>query len=156
VELHPGGATRQETVGLLLDRCTEDLVVVHDAARPFISRDLVLEVMAAAREAGAAAAVAPVHLPIARREGGVVRRVLPATEAGLAHTPQAYRRDLLTRAYRQARATGSEDPSALQLVLRLGHPVRLVPCDERNIKITTRLDWEIARTVIAPGFRSAD
>ena len=68
----------------------------------------------------------------------------------LPQAPQAFYREILEQAYQKALKNGVEDQSTLELVLRLGIKVLLVPGEELNIKITTPLDWEMANKVIAP------
>ena len=149
-EVYPGGESRQATVFTLLQKCTEQIIVIHDASRPFASRELVFKIIDGARSHGAAAAFMPTPIPVARHQDGFVIASIPRAEVMLPQAPQAYHREILERAYKYAHENGIEDQTTWELVLRLGIKVLAVPGEELNIKITTPLDWEIANRVIAP------
>jgi 2-C-methyl-D-erythritol 4-phosphate cytidylyltransferase len=147
-EVHPGGATRAETVRLLFSRCTERLVVVHDPTHPFVTRDLLSRVIDSALRNGAAMAFTHLAKPCARWADGVATGSTPGRNTGCHQSPQAFHREILERALRAAGDSASEAQATWEVVARIGVPVHTVPGDESNIKITTRLDWEIARRVI--------
>lgn len=149
-----GGARRQDSVRRGLDALSRDLdiVLVHDAARPFADRALVDRVIAAAETAGAAVPAIPARDTVKRvnRDDQVVRETIAREEIWLAQTPQGFRRDVLARAI----AAGSEIAAATDeatLVERAGHAVRVVAGDERNVKITTADDLERARAWLGSG-----
>lgn len=144
----PGGLRRQDSVyaGLQVLPKEASWVVVHDAARPFTTPELVTRVLGAARETGAALAAAPA-VDTLKEGAGAVRRTVPREEMWHAQTPQAFRRDWLEEAHRRARSedfTGTDDSV---LVERLGHPVTLVPSSHHNFKITGPEDLMVAQEV---------
>jgi len=149
-EVYPGGASRQDTIFSLFQKCTEQIIVIHDVARPFASKELVFKVIDGARRHGAAAPFVPTLIPAARYQNGFVTESVPASEAMLPQAPQAFHRKILARAYQDALKNGVEEQTTLELVLRLGIKVLAVPGEELNIKITNPLDWEIANKVILP------
>ena len=149
-EVYPGGTSRQKTIYALLQRCTEDIILISDAVRPFVSRALIASVIKEARENGAATAYTHPTLPIAFVEKEWITQTVPHTKFVIPQSPQAYRRELLERAYEYALAKDIETQSTLELVLLLGVKALAVPGEETNIKITSSLDWEIARKIIAP------
>lgn len=144
----PGGATRPESVKNALAAIADeaDLVAVHDAVRPCISQLWIDEVFAEAEKTGAAILAVPVHGTLKKVSDA---RVIDQTvcRAGLweAQTPQVFAKDLLLRAYQQDLSAATDDA---QLVEALGHPVRVVPGDPRNVKITTPADLKFAAAVI--------
>jgi len=142
-----GGATRQETVAILLAQVTRDFVVVHDVARPFAPPRILEAVLAAAAAHGAAAPFLPVSRSDAMglAEGDDLIAPLPRDRVVRTQTPQAYRRDILEDAYRKARANGWEEQSTTGLVTKAGWRIRLVPGDAGNVKITYPEDWEAAQ-----------
>lgn len=162
VRVVAGGPRRQDSVANALaavDRRAE-LVVVHDAARPFVTDALIRRTLAAAAAHGAAVAAVPVHDTVkqARSDapGGarVVAATLPRETLFLAQTPQAFRRALLAQAIEAGRAIDATDEAAL--AERAGVPVHLVPGEPGNVKITTPDDLEAARQRVAaaqPGAR---
>lgn len=145
-----GGATRQATLGHLLDAATGELLLLHDVARPFATPALVVAVLAAAEAHGAAAPAlaVPTRDSLSLRDGDWLGAPLPRERVVGTQTPYAFRRELLLRAYRQGAQQGREDTSTTTLLTRAGIPVRLVPGDAGNWKITYTADWDRARTLL--------
>jgi len=146
-EVYPGGASRFETIRLLFERCSEDLVVIHDVVRPFARPELLRRVVEAGRQYGAAA---PTTIPgerVVQVNGGFIQAFLERREGCIGQTPQAFRRQVLERALQFGDACLT-DPSPSELVLWSGVPVRAVEGDAMNIKITTPLDWVIAKVLV--------
>jgi 2-C-methyl-D-erythritol 4-phosphate cytidylyltransferase/2-C-methyl-D-erythritol 2,4-cyclodiphosphate synthase len=141
-----GGERRQDSVarGLAAMPAGPDLILVHDAARPFAGRALIDRVIAAAAEHGAAVPAVPARDTVKRLdlERRVVRETIAREEIWLAQTPQGFRRDVLASAV-AAGATDATDEASL--AERAGHSVRVVDGDEQNVKITTPGDLESAR-----------
>jgi len=137
-----GGVRRQDSVRCGLDALTaEEIVVVHDAARPLLSAGLVTRVIEAARRSGAATAALPVYETVKQVDpAGVVERTLDREGLWLAQTPQAFRVPLLREAHRRAQEEGIEATDDAALVERLGHRVEVVPGERENVKVTTRQD----------------
>ncbi|HSJ63800.1 MAG TPA: 2-C-methyl-D-erythritol 4-phosphate cytidylyltransferase [Gemmatimonadaceae bacterium] len=139
-----GGAERGDSVfaGLsdLPDECS--VVVVHDAARPFVDDATIDRVIAAARQGTGAIAALPVvdTLKEVDAEGRIVR-TLDRTRLWRAQTPQAFPRDLLVRAYQEARGARVAATDCAALCERAGIPVRIVTGSERAMKITTPDDF---------------
>jgi 2-C-methyl-D-erythritol 4-phosphate cytidylyltransferase/2-C-methyl-D-erythritol 2,4-cyclodiphosphate synthase len=146
-----GGQRRQDSVRLGLAGLTEavDVVLIHDAARPFVDAELIDRVIAGAEESGAAVPAIPARDTVKRvdRDGRGVRETLPREEIWLAQTPQGFRRDVLVDAMSRA-DPGVEATDEGVLAERAGHPVRVVSGDERNIKITTADDLAGARAAL--------
>jgi 2-C-methyl-D-erythritol 4-phosphate cytidylyltransferase len=145
-----GGAERGDSVfaGLsdLPDECA--VVIVHDAARPFVDDGTIDRVIAAARAGEGAVAALPVSdtLKEADDSGHVVRTVDRAT-LWRAQTPQAFPRDMLIGAYREARRERIAATDCAALCERLELPVRLVLGSERAMKITTPDDFTRAEAL---------
>ncbi|MGI6736418.1 MAG: 2-C-methyl-D-erythritol 4-phosphate cytidylyltransferase [Anaerovoracaceae bacterium] len=130
-----GGATRQESVRRGLALADTDIVLVHDAARIYVTPDIIAAVAAAAVESGAAVCGVPVRDTIRDETGTLDRSRLTAVQ-----TPQGFDRQLLVRAVEEAAACGRQGTDEAGLVEALGHSVRVVPGSYSNIKITTRED----------------
>jgi 2-C-methyl-D-erythritol 4-phosphate cytidylyltransferase len=139
-----GGATRSASVrcGLAAVPVDADVIVVHDAARPLATGALFDAVVAAVSRDGAGAAICalPVSDTIKQVDGGFVTTTLERSELVAVQTPQAFRADLLRRAH----ASGAEATDDAALVELLGAPVRVVPGDARNVKITSPADLRTA------------
>ena len=156
VEIVEGGERRQDSVAnaFALVAGRADVVVVHDAARPLVSADLIRRTVEAAIECGAAIAALPATDTVKRGDASrIIVDTLPRGEIFLAQTPQAFRvgvlRDALALASRSADAT---DEAAL--AEQAGHRVRLVDGDPRNLKITDADDLEMAERLIGAPARS--
>jgi 2-C-methyl-D-erythritol 4-phosphate cytidylyltransferase/2-C-methyl-D-erythritol 2,4-cyclodiphosphate synthase len=124
-----------------------DVVLVHDAARPYVSQRIIRDTIAAAAEHGAAIVAVPVRDTV-KRTGVVgahrmVRETLPRDEIYLAQTPQGFRRDLLQQAIVAASSTEVTDEA--MLLERAGIPVHIVEGEAGNSKITTPEDLMNAR-----------
>jgi 2-C-methyl-D-erythritol 4-phosphate cytidylyltransferase len=120
------------------------IVLVHDAARPFVERATIDAVIAAAREGTGAVAAVPLSdtLKEAGRDG-TIRRTLPREELWRAQTPQGFPRAMLQRAH-DAAGSGADATDDAMLVEQLGEPVRVIPDSPANFKVTTAEDLALA------------
>ena len=145
-----GGARRQDSVaeGFAAVSADASVILVHDAARPFVSADVIDRAIDGAIAAGAVVPAVPVHDTVKQVVPGDTRVVatLPRETLFLAQTPQAFRRDVLAAAIEAGRAGASGTDEAM-LAEQAGHEVRLVAGDEANVKITTAADLERARAI---------
>jgi 2-C-methyl-D-erythritol 4-phosphate cytidylyltransferase/2-C-methyl-D-erythritol 2,4-cyclodiphosphate synthase len=144
-----GGMRRQDSVAEAFRAVHQrtDVVVIHDAARPFATAGLISRTIAAAAESGAALAALEARDTIKQGADGVVRATLDRRTIFLAQTPQAFRRDVL----RDALAVSSDATDEAALAEQAGHRVRLVEGEPTNIKITTSDDLTIAEAIAQRG-----
>jgi 2-C-methyl-D-erythritol 4-phosphate cytidylyltransferase/2-C-methyl-D-erythritol 2,4-cyclodiphosphate synthase len=146
-----GGARRQDSVANALAKTSakSDVILIHDAARPFVTDAVIARTIDGAKSYGAAIAGIAAKDTIkqtgaAKPDGSrLIRGTIARDTVYLAQTPQAFRRDILARALTEGRAIDATDEA--MLVERLGLPVHVVQGDERNVKITTPEDLEKAR-----------
>lgn len=155
----PGGATRQDSVwcGLeAVEGCTH--VLVHDAARPFLTERLVQRAVGGAETSGAASVGLPISDTLFRGEAdpeagspGGARAVAPVPRDGLwsVQTPQVFELELLREAHRQARARGQDATDDGSLVLELGRTLVLVRGAWWNLKVTRTEDLRRAERILA-------
>lgn len=146
-----GGNTRQSSIGKLLAASTGQTVLIQDAARPFTTGGLYSAVLEAAQKHGAAGAFLDPTVPIAHLQRDTVSSYYSREEARIVQSPQALDRQLLTDAWEKI--GNRQFQSILQMVVDAGYSVHAIEGEPENIKITTALDWQIARRVIAPKFR---
>jgi len=149
-----GGRTRQESVynGLLAANPAADVVMAHDAVRPFVSAAVIERAAACAFESGACAAGVPVKDTIKICDENAVVTATPARGAlWAAQTPQAFRREVLLNAFRQAEKTGSVYPDDAALAESAGARVRMIMGGYDNIKITTPEDMYLAEIILKRG-----
>jgi 2-C-methyl-D-erythritol 4-phosphate cytidylyltransferase len=152
-----GGARRQDSVLEGMKPAREDfggVVLVHDAARPFVSPSLIDAVAAEARRSGAAVPVWALADTIKRVADGRVVKTVDRTALAAAQTPQAFRFGLLVRAYESAfrdHVTVTDEAMAVE---RIGEPVSAVPGEAMNRKLTTPDDLVWAEAMLAARARA--
>ncbi len=155
VRLVGGGAERSDSIWNALEAAKEfrpEIVVAHDAVRPFVTPERISAVIARARETGAAILALPATDTIKEVEDGMIRRTLDRRRIWRAQTPQAFHYDLLMRANEAARAAGLPPGVVTDdsfLVERLGAPVAVVEGLASNIKITTPEDLVLAERLLS-------
>src|ERR1700683_5059776 len=151
VELVVGGEHRQQSVENALNAikaATDDIVLVHDAVRPFVTEQIIQEVIEAAQKYGAAIAGMPAVDTVKQvertAEGALIKATIPRERVVLAQTPQGFRYDVLKKAFDEAAVDDFMGTDEASLVERSGHEVAVVMGSPRNIKITTPADMELA------------
>lgn len=151
VQLVEGGEHRQESVGLALAAvwaAPDDIVLVHDAVRPFVTEEIIQDVIRAAQKYGAAIAGMPAVDTVKQvertAEGAVITSTISRERVVLAQTPQGFRYDVLKKAFDEAAADDFMGTDEASLVERSGHEVAVVMGSPRNIKITTPADMDLA------------
>jgi 2-C-methyl-D-erythritol 4-phosphate cytidylyltransferase len=152
VVLVRGGATRQDSVRCALQAIPsveDEIILVHDAARPLVTRAIIDAVIASAEVTGASIpGVVPPDTIKELDEQGAVAATLPRERVRLAQTPQGFRGDVLREAYARAGRDGFAGTDDASLVERTGRTVVLVEGSPRNIKITTPADLELAEAIL--------
>jgi len=113
---------------------------VHDAARPYVTANLITLVIEEARRSGACIPGLPVSQTVKEVAGSRVIRTLDRTSLVLAQTPQGFRRNILLQAFERAEKDGFYGTDESILVERIGLPVSVVEGEPRNIKITFKQD----------------
>ena len=146
-----GGEHRQHSVANALatvSASADDVVLVHDAVRPFVTDEIVDEVIHGAEKFGAAIAGVPAVDTVKKVErtadGALITATIPREHVVMAQTPQGFRYDVLKKAFAEAAADGFLGTDEASLVERSGHEVAVVMGSPRNIKITTPGDMELA------------
>jgi 2-C-methyl-D-erythritol 4-phosphate cytidylyltransferase/2-C-methyl-D-erythritol 2,4-cyclodiphosphate synthase len=160
VRVVAGGERRQDSVAeaFRASNPSSDIIVIHDAARPFVTSDLIARTVAAAVETGAAVAAVQARETVklatgdplrqdSRERGRYVQRTLPRETVFLAQTPQAFRRSILAAALEAGERESMVATDEACLAERAGYPVRLVTGEPSNIKITTPDDMTLAEVI---------
>jgi 2-C-methyl-D-erythritol 4-phosphate cytidylyltransferase len=146
-----GGESRSESVAAALETLEADVVVVHDAARPLVTAELidaVIEDLLADADAGAVVAAAPVTDTIKQVARGMeVDRTLDRSSLWAAQTPQAFRAEALREALGSTSLLAQATDDAM-LVERLGGKVLLHRSPIENVKVTTPLDLRVAELLL--------
>ncbi|HZZ15495.1 MAG TPA: 2-C-methyl-D-erythritol 4-phosphate cytidylyltransferase [Candidatus Sulfotelmatobacter sp.] len=151
VELVVGGEHRQQSVESALNAVAaeaDDIVLVHDAVRPFVTSEIIQEVIEAAQKHGAAIAGLPAVDTVKQVDrtaaGAVIKSTIPRAGIVMAQTPQGFRYSVIKKAFDEASADGFLGTDEASLVERSGHEVAVVMGSPRNIKITAPADMELA------------
>jgi 2-C-methyl-D-erythritol 4-phosphate cytidylyltransferase len=151
VELVEGGEHRQHSVAnamAAISASADDIVLVHDAVRPFVTPEIIDEVIRGAEKFGAAIAGMPAVDTVKKVErtadGALVTATIPREHVVMAQTPQGFRYEVLKKAFDEATADGFVGTDEASLVERSGHEVAVVMGSPRNIKITNPGDMELA------------
>lgn len=152
--LAPGGLERQHSIhNALKTISSEGIILVHDAARPFIRQEHIRRLVDKAEETGAAIIGVPAKDTMKKACASMVTETVERSSLWAVQTPQAFRISLLKEAYEQADRdcfVGTDDAS---LVERLNHPVAIVEGDYDNIKLTTPEDLFFAEAILKKRMR---
>lgn len=150
----PGGARRQDSVahGLAQVPPATEIVLVHDAARPFVTPEVIRRVLAAAAAGGAAVPGMPVADTL--KTVGVDGRVLATVareQLAAVQTPQGFQKPVLDQIMSRACEPGWDATDEAALAERLGLPVTVVAGDAKNFKLTTPWDYTLAQCLERSG-----
>lgn len=154
VTVTSGGPTRQASSRAVLDAlearlAPEDGVLIHDAARCLVDGELLARCVEGVRRHGAVTAAVPVTDTIALVDGPIIASVPERERLFRIQTPQGFPLGLILAAHRAARERGVADATDdAQLVMALGHPVRIVPGSADNLKISTPEDLAVAAAIL--------
>lgn len=146
-----GGEHRQQSVANALraaKAADDDIVLVHDAVRPFIDSETIAATIAAVKKHGAVIVGVPAIDTIKQvertQDGAIIKTTIPREQIVQAQTPQAAPYGLLRKVFEEAESEGFLGTDEASLLERAGHPVHVVMGSSRNIKITTPSDLELA------------
>jgi 2-C-methyl-D-erythritol 4-phosphate cytidylyltransferase len=144
-----GGTERQYSVAACIEAHAEDgIVLVHDAARPFLKRSVIANLVRKATEFGAAIAAVQPKDTMKIATDGVVEKTVDREKLWIVQTPQAFRYDVLKEASESANRTGFLGTDEAMLVERLGHPVQIVESTYENVKMTTQEDLAFGEIIL--------
>lgn len=151
LQMVEGGEHRQDSVANALGAVAadpDDVILIHDGVRPFVTPEIIREVIEAAGRCGAAIAGVPASDTVKQvdrtAEGALITATVPRERVVMAQTPQGFRYAILKKAFDDASADGFVGTDEASLIERTGHPVAVVMGSPRNIKITTPADMELA------------
>ena len=154
IRLVPGGEQRQDSVraGLRVVQSSSEYVMVHDAARPFLTRELIEAVLEGAKSTGAAVCGLPCSDTMKEvTDEGLVKRTVDRSQFWNVQTPQIFRAPLLREAYQAAVKSGGTFTDDTAVVEHAGYPVQVVPYSGVNLKVTTPADWSLAEAYLRIG-----
>lgn len=150
IEITPGGDSRQASVraGLAAVPSDAERIVVHDAARPLVTPELIEASLAGLKDGEGAISAVRLADTLKRAKDGRVEGTVPREELWRAQTPQAFTASALRAAHDRARSEGIEATDDAALIELAGGRVVVVQGDERNIKITMPAELELAEALL--------
>ncbi len=151
VKVIHGAAERHETVAKMLEQVRDDvdLIALHDAVRPCVTKEQITAVFKAAAETGAALLAQPLVGTIKQiGEDQNIVKTIDRSDLWEAQTPQVFKPDVIRKAYAQSEKVKDDITDDAQLVEALGIPVKIVESTAGNIKITTNEDIAIAGAIL--------
>ena len=149
VKVVAGGTRRQDSVKNGIDVSDSDstLVCIHDAARPFVTEDLIQRSISACEFADGAVVGIPSKDTVKFSENGLVKETLDREKIWLAQTPQCFHKNKLLQALYYAETENLTGTDESALMEAMGFSIKLVEGDSNNFKITTKDDWIRAERV---------
>ena len=147
VKVVAGGSTRQNSVCNGISALSDEiqLVLVHDAVRPFVTHSQIEDVILAVRKSGGAALAIPLTDTLRRGADGVLEETIPREGLFRMQTPQGFLREWLVDAHRYADENKVQATDEVALVGMIGKKTKIVAGRPDNIKITTSEDWLLAQ-----------
>ena len=146
----PGGQTRQESVFNALQRLSDSVthVLVHDGVRPFVNPKKVAELIEMLKTEEAVILASPATDTVKLVATDHIAETLNRHTIFLAETPQAFKKEVLMEAHREAQKKGFTFSDDSALVEALGRRVAICPSDGKNLKITSPADFQLARLLL--------
>ncbi len=144
----PGGSTRQESSykGLLGMRSNPDFVIIHDGARPFLSIEILERNIDAVVKHNAVNTCIPSHDTINYIDGNKVCSIPDRSRCVRGQTPQSFSYELILQCHKNTTITNASDDCSL--IMAVNHPIYIVDGNEKNVKITTPIDFIIANQLL--------
>lgn len=148
ITIIPGGNTRQMSAYNAINSryfMDDDILIFHDAARPFVKADLIKRCIEETKKFGAAGTYVKVIDTIAEAENSFIRSIPAREKLLITHTPQCFKYSIISDAHKKAiNKNISAATDDVKLAIDAGYKVKIVEGDYNNLKITTEFDLEIA------------
>jgi 2-C-methyl-D-erythritol 4-phosphate cytidylyltransferase len=149
-----GGAERQDSVACGLQEIYDtsrgdDIVIIHDGARPFVDQKKIEESIYEAKKRGACVLGFRIRETLKRVDkNGIIQSTIPSKDLWIAQTPQTFKLSLIKEAYLLAKKEGFYGTDEASLVERLPHAIKVIEGSFWNIKITYPEDFQLAEQII--------
>lgn len=143
IQVVAGGERRQDSVknGVNAIDTQSTLVCIHDAARPFVTEDLIRDSIAACEKADGAVVALPSKDTVKFSENGTIVKTIDRQKIWLAQTPQTFQKDKLIKALNNADSLNLNGTDESFLMESMGYKIKLVEGHPENFKVTTSEDW---------------
>ena len=131
--------------GIQVSKKVNDIVCIHDVARPFVKKSLINKTIEACEEFDGAILAIPCVDTVKNVENKIIKRTLNRSKTWMAQTPQTFHKDKLLKAYNDNINVNVTDESTLMELSGLS--IKIISGDDRNFKITNKIDWELAKII---------
>ncbi len=147
IKITNGGASRMDSVlnGIRLSKKINNIVCIHDVARPFIKKSLINKTIKACKDFDGAILAIPSVDTLKNVENKIIKKTLNRSKTWMAQTPQAFHKDKLLKAFKDNLNIKVTDESTLMELS--GFSIKIIFGDDRNFKITNKIDWELAKII---------
>jgi len=148
IELVSGGESRKDSVinGLKAVKKTNDIVCIHDAARPFIKASYIKHSIDACSEFDGAIIAIPAVDTVKKADNNLIKNTIDRESLWMAQTPQTFKKDKLLYAIKNFSHLNITDES--MLMEEANFKIKLIEGDQSNFKITNEIDWELAKVIV--------
>ena len=147
IKITKGGARRMDSVlnGIQVSKEVNDIVCIHDVARPFVKKSLINKTIEACEEFDGAILAIPCVDTVKNVENKIIKRTHNRSKTWMAQTPQTFHKDKLLKAYNDNINVNVTDESTLMELS--GASIKIIRGDDRNFKITKKIDWGLAKII---------
>ena len=142
-----GGARRMDSVlnGIQVSKKMNDIVCIHDVARPFVSKSLINKTIEACKNFNGAISAVPTVDTVKNVENKIIKKTLSRSQTWMAQTPQTFRKNKLLKAFNDNVNVNVTDESTLMELS--GFSIKIINGEDKNFKITKKIDWVLAKII---------
>tara|TARA_B100002052_G_C15663956_1_gene498592 strand:+ start:67 stop:750 length:684 start_codon:yes stop_codon:yes gene_type:complete len=145
IKIAKGGARRMDSVlnGIQVSKKMNNIVCIHDVARPFVSESLINKTIEACEVFDGAILAIPSVDTVKSVNNGIIKTTFDRSQIWMAQTPQTFHKDYLLKAYTENMNVNVTDESTLMELS--GFSIKVIIGDNSNFKVTEKIDWELAK-----------
>ncbi len=147
IKITKGGARRMDSVlnGIQVSKKMNDIVCIHDVARPFVSKSLINKTIEACKNFNGAISAIPTVDTVKNVENKIIKKTLSRSQTWMAQTPQTFRKNKLLKAFNDNVNVNVTDESTLMELS--GFSIKIINGEDKNFKITKKIDWVLAKII---------
>ncbi len=147
IKITKGGARRMDSVlnGIQVSKKMNDIVCIHDVARPFVSKSLINKTIEACKNFNGAISAVPTVDTVKNVENKIIKKTLSRSQTWMAQTPQTFRKNKLLKAFNDNVNVNVTDESTLMELS--GFSIKIINGEDKNYKITKKIDWVLAKII---------
>ena len=147
IKVTKGGARRMDSVlnGIHASNKMNDIVCIHDVARPFVKKSLINETIEACKDFDGAILAIPSVDTVKNVENKIIKKTLIRSQTWMAQTPQTFHKDKLLKAFNDNVKENVTDESTLMELS--GFSIKIINGDDKNFKVTKKMDWDLAKII---------